>query len=101
MEGDDDWPAVVGNLGKSRRCWGWLSWVLVRDGAVPKVSGAFYTSVAQAVLLFGANKWVLTPRMDKDLDSFQYRVARRITGRQPQRKKERSWYYPPLVVALR
>ena len=42
---DDDWPAVVGNLGKVRRSWGRLSRVLGRYGADLKVSRAFYTAV--------------------------------------------------------
>ena len=85
--GDDDWLAVVGSLGKARRSWGWFSRVLGREGADPKLSTTFYTAVVQAVLLFGAETWVLTPRMEKALDSFQSRVARRTTGRQPQQKK--------------
>ena len=40
---DDDWLAVVGKLGKARRSWGRLSWVLGREGADPKVSRTFYT----------------------------------------------------------
>ena len=76
---------VVGNLGKARRCRGRLSQVLGREGADPKVFQAFYNAVTQAVLLFGAETWVLTPRMEKALDSFQSRVARNITGRQPRR----------------
>ena len=40
-------------------------------------------------------------RMEKALDSFQFRVARKITGRQPWRKKYVSWEYPPLAGALR
>ena len=35
-----------------------------------KVSGHFYKTVSQAVLLFGAETWVITPRMGRDLDSF-------------------------------
>ena len=77
---DDVWPAVVGNVGKARRSWGRLSRVLGREGADLKVSRAFYTAVTQAVLLFGAEMWALTPRMEKALDSFQYRVARKIMG---------------------
>ena len=46
---DDDWPAVVGNLGKERRSWGRLSRVLGREGADPKVSRALYIAVTQAV----------------------------------------------------
>ena len=38
---DDNWPEVVGNLGKSRRSWGRLSRVLGREGAYPKLSRAF------------------------------------------------------------
>ena len=34
---EDDWPAVVVNLGKARRSWGRLSQVLGREGADPKV----------------------------------------------------------------
>ena len=97
--GNDDCIAVVGNLGKARRSWGHLSWVLVREGAYPKVSRMFYTAVAQAVLLFGADTWVINLRMEKALYSFQSRVARRITGRQPRQRKHGSWVYPTLAGA--
>ena len=78
---DNDWLAVVGNLGMARKSWGWLFRILSREGADPKVSEHFYKALTQAVLMFGAEKWVLTPRMERDLDSFQQRVAQRITGR--------------------
>ena len=52
--GDDDWLAVVGNLGKSRKSWGRLSQILSQEGADPKVLGHFYKAVLQAVLLFNA-----------------------------------------------
>ena len=99
--GDDDWFAVVGNLGKAQRSWGHLSRVLVQEGADPKVSRTFYTAFAHAVLLFGADTWVLTPRMEKSLESFQSRKARRINGRQPRRNKYGSCNCPPLAEALR
>ena len=56
--------------------------------------------MTQAVLLFGAETWVLTPRMERALDSFQYRVARQITRRQPRRQGDGSWEYPPLEEAM-
>ena len=31
--GDDDWPAVAGNLAKARRSWGRLQRILGREGA--------------------------------------------------------------------
>ena len=98
--GDDDWFAVVGNLGKVRKSWGRLSWILIREGADPKVSGNFYKAVAQVVFLFGAETWDLTPRMERYLGSFQYRVVRRITGKQPRRQVDGIWKYPFLAETL-
>ena len=54
--------------------------ILIQEGADPKVLGIFFRAVTQAVLLFGAETWVLTPRMERALSSFQHRVAQRITG---------------------
>ena len=68
--GDDYWLEVVGNLGKARNSWGRLSRVLSRQGVDPKMSMNFYKAVAQAVLLFGDDTWVLTQRMEKALDRF-------------------------------
>ena len=99
--GDDNLLAVVSNLGKARGSWGRLSWVLGQEGSDLKVLRNFYTAVAQAVLLFGAETWFLTPRMEKARDSFQSMVARRINGRQLRQKKDGSWDYPPMVGALR
>ena len=56
--------------------------------------------MAQAVLLFGAEMWVLTPLMEQALDRFQNRVARRLTGRQTRRQGDVSWAYPPLDEAM-
>ena len=97
---DHDWIAVVGNFGKAKNIWWRLSRILSREGADPKVSGYFYKSVAQAVLLFGAETWVLTPRMERALDSFHHRVVRRLAGRQPRRRGDGSWSYPPLAEAM-
>ena len=64
------------------------------------MSRAFYTAVTQVVFLFGAETWVLTLRMEKALDSFQSRVARKITVRQPQQRKDGSWVYPLLEEVM-
>ena len=52
------------------------------------------------MLLFGAETWVLTPRIDRYLDSFQHRAARRNTGRQLRRRGDGIWKYPPLAEAM-
>ena len=96
----NDWLALVGNFGKAQNSWGRLSLVLGWEGADPKVSGNFYKAVYQAVLLFGSDTWVLTQKMEKALDRFQSRFARRLTGKHPWRKKDGSWYYLILEEAL-
>ena len=69
-KGDDDCLLLVENLGKARKIWGWLSRIMIREEADPKVLGNFYKAVAHTVLLFEAETWVLTQRMEKALDSF-------------------------------
>ena len=86
MVGDDAWLTVVGNIGKAIKSWGQLSRILTWVGADPKVSGHFYKAVSQAGLMFGAETWVLNPRIERDLDSFQHRVVQRLTGRQMRRR---------------
>ena len=83
--GDDDWPAVVGNLVKARKSWGRLSRILSREGADKRVSGNLFKAVVQAVILFGAETWVLTLRIEQSLESFLHGAARQITRRQPRR----------------
>ena len=74
---------MAGNIRKERVSWGRLARVLGREGADPKVSQSFYTAVTQQVLLFGAETWVLTRKMESALDAFQGRVARRRQGGSP------------------
>ena len=98
--GDNYRPVVVGNLGKDNKICVRLTRILVREGADPRVSGMFFKTVFQAVLLFGSETWVLTPHMEWDMDSFQHRFPRRITGSHPRRWGEGGWEYPPLTSAM-
>ena len=99
--GDDDWPAVAGNLNKARRSWGILQRILGREGATSRISGSFFKAVVQQVLLFGAETWVVTPKMERALSGFLHGAARRITGRQAQRGKNGAWHYPSLEGTMR
>ena len=99
-EGQNDWPAVAGNLRKARKIWMQMVRILIREGADPKVLGLLFKAVVQAVLLFGLEMWVLTPRMERSLSRFQHRVAQRLTRRHPRRIKEGRWEYPPMAEAM-
>ena len=52
-----------------------MSRILIREGLHPKVLGHLFKAVVQAVLLFGSEIRVLTPRMDQALSSFQKMVV--------------------------
>ena len=73
---------------KLRRVWGkWgrLTKILVREGADKRTVGRFYMPVVQAVILFGYETWVLTPRLEKYIESFHHRVVRKMLGMGPKR----------------
>ena len=49
---DDDWIELLVNLQKARKIWSCLSSIFGREGADAIISGCFYLTVFQAVLLF-------------------------------------------------
>ena len=98
--GDNNWTVVAGNLLKAQKSWGRLARILSMEGADNRVSGTFFKAVVQQVLLFGAETCVLTPRIERELESFMHGAARRITGRQPRRGWDGKWYYPSLAGAM-
>ena len=56
----------------------------------------FFKAVVQQVLLFGAETWVMTPKMEQALSAFLHGAARRLTRRQPRRGRDGEWQYPSL-----
>ena len=52
------------------------------------------------MLLFGAETWLLTPRMERDMSSFQHMFTQRITGRHPRIQGGGSCKYPSLEEAM-
>ena len=96
---DDDWLVVIWNMMKTRAVWRRMSSILRREGARPRLSGFFFKSIIQSVLLFGAGMWVVTPRMGQVLGSFQDQVARRLTGRLTRWRSEGRFNYTSVEVA--
>ena len=67
----------------------------------PRTSGHFYLAVIQAVLLFGAEMWVVTPRIGRLLGLLYHRVDRRLVKMQHWIQADGIWDYPPLEDSLR
>ena len=73
--------------------------ILSREGAAPQVSRFIFKAVVQAVLLFGADTCVVTPRMIKAMGGFQTQVAIRLTGRLLRRTPDGRWRYTSAAAA--
>ena len=54
----------------------------------------------QAVIMFGSETWVLTPRWDKSLKKFHHLKDHRMAGMGPRHQRYRTWVYPPIGTAL-
>ena len=50
--------------------------------------GGIYVAVVQAVMLYGSETWVVTPRIGRVLGVFRHRVDRRLRGIQPWRGRD-------------
>ena len=82
-----------------KKVWRRMPRIISREGAAPRLSGFFFKAVIQAVLLFGAETWVVTPCIVKALEGFHTQVARRLTGKFPQRTTDRKWRYASASAA--
>ena len=94
MAEDNDWPAVFSNLRKARRKWAIMTRVLGREGEYDWTLGQIYLVVVQSVFLYGSETWFMTPIIGRVLGRFHQRVARRMTGWQPQQGRDSVWVYP-------
>ena len=76
-----DCPAFLHDIWKARQVWGKLGKLLQIEGAEPAVSEIFHRAVVQAVLLFGAETWVLLAPMAHRLEGahvgFLWHVTRK------------------------
>ena len=55
------------------------------------MSAMFYRAVVQAVLLFGAETWVLYEAMSRNLEGAHVGFLRQITGQRVVRKRDGTW----------
>ena len=54
----------------------------------------FYMAVVQAVLLYGADSWVITDKNWRKLRSFHNKALRYMTGKHIIKHSEDNWEYP-------
>ena len=52
------------------------------------MSVTFLKAVIQAILLFGLETWVVTPRIGRTLGGFHDRVVCRLTDKHPKRRTD-------------
>ena len=57
-------------------------------------------AVVQAIILYGSEMWVLTPRIGGFLDILHHRVAQRLKVQQPRRGRDSGWLYPSLAEVM-
>ena len=93
-DNDDDSPCIEQNIRKARSRWNRLAKILKREGADAIIMSRFYMTVVQAVLLYGADSWVVKDRDMKKLRSFHRRAMRYMTGEHIRKKGEDEWEYP-------
>ena len=65
--------------------------VMTKTGATVREQGVMYKAVAQSVLLYGSEIWVVMGEMIKVLEGFYHRAARRITGVMATRGEGGEW----------
>ena len=70
MASEEYCPEAVGNLQKARKSWAHMPIIFRMEGDNQRVPGMFFKALMQAVLIFGAETWVMTPCVGPDLGSF-------------------------------
>jgi hypothetical protein len=98
---DNDTAAVEANLVKARNRWARVRKVLVQNGANPKHMVSFYLTIIQAILLYGAETWVLSDAMERKLSSFHNRCARYLTHMPIHQSPEGTWIVPSTAQVLK
>ena len=87
----DNLTAVVVKLRKAWRRWARMSSILGREGEYPCTSSKFYKAMVQATLLFGAETWVMYPKIGRTLGGFHHRVALCLEKMQLRRYMTGRW----------
>ena len=91
---DDDCPAVRQNIMLVRLVCGRLGKIPRWEGEDPSVSEIFYREMAQAVLFFGSEAWVLFESMERKVEGAHTGFLRQIMGKRVRRIVSSTWKTP-------
>ena len=97
---DLDHEAIMARLKQARACWGRIYRLLNQDGIRAQTMARFYLAIVQAVLLFGAETWVISKRDLRLLESFHARCARHMAKMHIRCLPSGDWVYPETSVVL-
>ena len=78
---EDRCLVVHRNMCKARQVWGHLVKLPWREWEDLFISSKFYHAVLQAVVLFGADTWVLMSEMSQKLEGVHVEFLRQVTGK--------------------
>ena len=78
-----------------------MSRILVWEVADARTYGTFFKLVIQAILLFGPETWVGTPRISRTMRVFHHGVDLWLISKQPKRRTYRNWDPPPPEKSVR
>ena len=95
---DGDWPAIRQNIMHTRTIWGRLGNLSRHKGADQRVTEMFYRVVAQTVLIFGLETWVILAVMERTAEGIHTEFLRHITGKRAQGKEYGMWVTPKAEV---
>ena len=100
-DNDDDSICIKENLKIARNRWNSIAKILKDEGSNAKTMAKFYITIVQAVLLYGADSWVISKRDMTRLNSFHKRVVRYLTGKHIRKHNDGNWEYPNHEVLLK
>ena len=77
-----------------------LSLILLWEGVDTNMPGVLYKAVVQEVILFGSEKWVMTPCIAGTLGGFHHYMDRWLMVKQPRKEEDGNCRYPSLAAEI-
>ena len=97
---DDNWTTIRQNIKQERTVWESLGKLLIREGKYTRVEAMFYRKVAQAVLFFDLETWVILEVTERKVEGTYTDFMRHITEMRLRWKAGGRWENPRAEVVL-